>query len=108
MDLSKMDIERVARADEKDAGQSQPHLRESLAEAKAGAAGRVTAPAQIMLRVVRKKSGLSQAEFARRINTPAATLRDWEQGRSQPPGGVLCLLKLLDAHPDLVAELALA
>ena len=100
-----MDIERVARAVEKDAGQPIAHLRESLAEAKAGSVGRVTTREQILLRTARKRSGLSQAEFATRINTPVATLRDWEQGRSPPPGGVLCLLKLLDAHPDLYAEL---
>ncbi|SJM93221.1 Antitoxin igA-2 (fragment) [Crenothrix polyspora] len=34
-----------------------------------------------------------------------ATLRDWEQGRFVPPGGVLCLLKIIYNHPDLISEL---
>lgn len=105
MDSNMTDIDRIARAIERDAGQALPQLRESLAAAQAGA-GRVTTPAQILLRSARKQSGLSQAEFARRIHTPAATLRDWEQGRTQPPGGVLCLVQLLNKHPALYAELA--
>jgi putative transcriptional regulator len=32
-------------------------------------------------------------------------LRDWEQGRFAPPGGVLCLLRLISAHPELTREL---
>jgi putative transcriptional regulator len=46
------------------------------------------------------------AAFAERIATPVATLRDWEQGRSMPPGGVLCLLRLIIKHPELSQELS--
>ncbi|MDO5611313.1 MAG: helix-turn-helix domain-containing protein [Pseudomonadota bacterium] len=104
-----MDIEKIAKAIEADAGEALPGLRKSLAEAKAirsgKAAGRVTTPEQLFVREARAKLGLSQPEFAARIGTPAATLRDWEQGRFAPPGAVLCLLRLLVAHPKLVAEL---
>lgn len=100
------DLEKVAQAIEADMGEALPDIRQALAEVKAGrAAARVTTPEQILLRQTRQKTGLSQAEFARRINTPAATLRDWEQGRFKPPGGVLCLLKLLNTHPELSDEL---
>nr|MBF0684462.1 type II toxin-antitoxin system MqsA family antitoxin [Pseudomonas sp.] len=81
-----------------------PDLRQALSEAKAGV-GRVTTPEQILVRQAREKSGLTQAAFAERIATPVATLRDWEQGRFQPPGGVVCLLRLLVKHPDLTQEL---
>jgi len=40
------------------------------------------------------------------IKTPVATLRDWEQGRFNPPGGVICLLKLMHDHPELKDDLA--
>ena len=53
-----------------------------------------------------QKTGLSQVDFANLIATPVATLRDWEQGRYKPPGGVMCLLNLLAAHPELTQELA--
>jgi putative transcriptional regulator len=101
-----MDIEAVARAIEADAGEPLPDLRQALAEARAGAVARVTTPAQMLVRQARETAGLTQAEFAARIATPLATLRDWEQGRFAPPGGVLCLLRLLVRRPELAGELA--
>lgn len=102
-----MDVEKIARAIEADAGEALPDLRQALAEAKAGT-GRVTTPAQLLVRQARERSGLTQAAFAERIGTPVATLRDWEQGRFAPPGGVLCLLRLISAHPELTRELETA
>ena len=104
MGIKKIDIEKVAAAIEADAGESLPDLREALAEAQAGV-GRVTTTEQILVRQARQKSGLTQAAFAERIATPVATLRDWEQGRFAPPGGVLCLLRLIVKHPELSREL---
>jgi putative transcriptional regulator len=100
-----MDIEKIARAIEQDAGMDLPDVRQALAEAKAGV-GRVTTPEQLLVRAARAKAGLSQQAFAERIDTPVATLRDWEQGRFTPPGGVVCLMRLIERHPDLTAELA--
>ena len=105
MGMKKIDIEKVATAIEADAGESLPDLRQALAEAKAGV-GRVTTPDQILVRQARERSGLTQAVFAQRIATPVATLRDWEQGRFAPPGGVLCLLRLIVKHPELSQELS--
>ncbi|NYT61266.1 helix-turn-helix domain-containing protein [Alcaligenaceae bacterium] len=107
MSIKKIDIEKVAKAIEDDAGETFPDLRQALSEAKAGI-GRVTTPEQILVRQARQRSGLTQAAFAERIATPVATLRDWEQGRFQPPGGVMCLLRLLAKHPDLTQELVTA
>lgn len=107
MSIKKIDIEAVAKAIEADAGEALADLRQALSEAKAGA-GRITTPEQILVRQARQRSGLTQAAFAERIATPVATLRDWEQGRFQPPGGVVCLLRLLAKHPDLTQELATA
>lgn len=100
-----IDIEKVAKAIEDDAGQEIPDLRQALMEAKAGV-GRVTTPGQMLVRQARERSGLTQALFAERIATPVATLRDWEQGRFVPPGGVLCLMRLIARHPELSQELA--
>lgn len=107
MSIRKIDVEKVATAIEADAGEALPDLRQALAEAKAGL-GRVTTPEQILVRQAREKSGLTQSAFADRIETPVATLRDWEQGRFAPPGGVLCLLRLLVKHPELSKELPVA
>ncbi|MEZ5535216.1 MAG: hypothetical protein R3F02_06280 [Thiolinea sp.] len=42
---------------------------------------------------------LSQVDFASMIDTPVATLRDWEQGRFKRHRGVVCLLRLLQKRP---------
>lgn len=92
-----MDIEKIAQAIEIDAGMALAEMQASV--------GRVTTAEQILVRAARTKTGLSQLAFAERIKTPVATLRDWEQGRFAPPGGVLCLLKLIGNHPELMSEL---
>jgi putative transcriptional regulator len=53
---------------------------------------------------VRKKTGLSQAAFARRIGVPVGTIRNWEQGRRWPQGPARILLALLDRNPRIVEE----
>jgi putative transcriptional regulator len=100
-----MDLNKIAKAIEADAGQPLPDLRQALDEAQARV-GCVSTPEQNLVRKARGASGLTQAAFAERISTPVATLRDWEQGRFAPPGGVLCLLRLIARHPDLTQELA--
>lgn len=101
------DIEKIARAIEADAGEPLLELRQALAEARERE-GRVTTPAQLLVRQARESSGLTQPAFAARIATPVATLRDWEQGRYAPPGGVLCLLRLIVRHPELAREIEAA
>ena len=100
-----MNIEKIVKAIEADAGEPLPDLRQALEEAKAHVA-RVTTPEQMLVRQAREASGMTQAAFAERIGTPVATLRDWEQGRFAPSGAVLCLLRLIIKHPELTAELA--
>lgn len=107
MGSRKFAIEAMAKAIEADAGEALPALRRALKEAK-GRVGRVTTPEQILVRQARQRSGLTQADFAERIGTPVATLRDWEQGRFTPPGAALKLLRLIVKHPELSAELAAA
>ncbi len=53
---------------------------------------------------VRRRTGLSQAAFSRRIGVSAATLRNWEQGRRSPEGPARVLLALLDRNPRIVEE----
>ncbi len=75
-----MDMEKIAKAIEADAGDALPELRQALQEAqdiRAGrVVGRVTTPEQLLVRAARAKLRLSQADFAARIGTPVATLRD--------------------------------
>ena len=101
-----MNIEAIAKAIEEDAGFELPELRDSLAEMHTGITGRTTTAEQSLILSARKQLGLSQSAFAELIKTPVATLRDWEQGRFKPSGAVLCLLKIINNHPDLAKELA--
>jgi putative transcriptional regulator len=100
-----MDIEKVAKAIEVDAGIEIPDLKTSLKEMQNGESARIYSAEQLLVRAVRKQSELSQVKFAERINTSVATLRDWEQGRFPVPGAAMCLLKLIQAHPELTDEL---
>lgn len=52
-------------------------------------------------RRVRRRLGLSQAEFALRIDVSLDTIRNWEQGKRSPTGAARALLRLLDKAPEL-------
>ncbi|MBX3589478.1 MAG: helix-turn-helix domain-containing protein [Burkholderiaceae bacterium] len=51
------------------------------------------------VRRVRRRLGLTQQEFARRIDVPLDTIRNWEQGKRYPTGAARSLLKVLDRVP---------
>ncbi|MDR3220512.1 MAG: helix-turn-helix domain-containing protein [Candidatus Accumulibacter sp.] len=104
-DFADIDVDAVATAFERDAGEPLSGLREALGEARRGEFARVTTPEQMLLREARKITGLSQREFARRIATPVTTLRGWEQGRFSPPGIATALARLIAKHPDLANDL---
>lgn len=52
-------------------------------------------------RQVRHRLGLSQAEFALRIDVSLETIRNWEQGKRSPTGAAKALLRLLHKAPQL-------
>ena len=51
-------------------------------------------------RRVRRRLGLTQVEFARRIDVPHETIRNWEQGKRCPTGAARALLRVLDRAPE--------
>lgn len=55
-------------------------------------------------RRVRRKVGLSQVAFARRIGVPVDTVRNWEQGRRAPQGPARALLRIIDRAPETALE----
>jgi putative transcriptional regulator len=57
------------------------------------------------VRRVRRRAGLSQAEFARRIGMSVVTVRDWEHGRRLPQGAARALLRVIDRVPEAVLAL---
>jgi putative transcriptional regulator len=61
-------------------------------------------PQSVDVTALRRRTGLSQTAFSRRIGVSAATLRNWEQGRRAPEGPARILLALLDRNPKIVEE----
>ncbi|MGA2740708.1 MAG: helix-turn-helix domain-containing protein [Bryobacteraceae bacterium] len=59
---------------------------------------------EVDVRKVRRKMGLSQAQFAAKFGFPPATLRNWEQGRSHPDAPTRVLLAVIAKHPDAVED----
>ena len=49
---------------------------------------------------VRKRTGMSQDTFAKALGIPAATLRNWEQGRTQPDPVALSFFALVADDPE--------
>lgn len=58
----------------------------------------------IDVRILRQKLGLSQTQFAERFGFTPATVRNWEQGRTQPDGPARILLAVIAHHPEAVED----
>jgi putative transcriptional regulator len=81
-------------------------LHEAIAIARAEARpARLHIPAEIDARAVRAKLALSQADFAALFGFAANRIKDWEQGRSRPLGGVCAFLTIIARDPALVLQL---
>jgi HTH-type transcriptional regulator/antitoxin MqsA len=72
-------------------------LEAAWAEARAGES--------LSIRAVRKKLGLKQAEAGRIFGGGVNAFSLYERGKIQPHKSTLLLLKILDHHPDLMAEI---
>jgi putative transcriptional regulator len=57
-----------------------------------------------LARRARAITGLSQAAFAARYHVPAASLRDWEQGRRSPDAATKSYLRVIATMPEAVAK----
>ena len=53
-------------------------------------------PSEAWIRALRRRSGLSQAAFARRLGVRQQTVSEWERGRYAPRGASLTVLRLLE------------
>ncbi len=53
---------------------------------------------------LRRFVGLSQQGFSKALGISVHTLRNWEQGRRQPEGPALALLRIAARHPKILRE----
>ncbi|MGE3550599.1 MAG: NadS family protein [Geobacter sp.] len=80
-------------------------LQQSMKEAVAIAKGDMQ-PSRVFtveapdVKLVREKTGLSQAMFAAMIGVKVKTLQNWEQHRRTPTGAAAALLTIFDREPE--------
>lgn len=84
-------------------------LVQSMEEASAIIKGemkpsRVFVYSPLNVKKIRENAKKNQEEFAHMIGVSIGTLRNWEQGRRQPEGPALALLRLVAFDPDYVAQ----
>lgn len=77
-------------------------LLQAVREMKAGQVRVVTSPVV----EARKKTGLSQSQFAALLGVSVRTLQGWEQGRKQPSGAARTLLAIASRNPQALLEVA--
>jgi putative transcriptional regulator len=56
------------------------------------------------IRALRRALALTQEEFAARYHIPLGTLRDWEQGRTEPDQPARAYLKVIASDPEGVSR----
>lgn len=74
---------------------------EAIVDGKAEPA-RVFVPADVDVKAIRARLGLSQSAFAARFGFSAAAVRDWEQSRRKPEATARVLLTVIDREPEAV------
>ena len=55
-------------------------------------------------KIIRRALELTQEEFAVRYHIPLGTLRDWEQGRTEPDQPARAYLKVIASNPEAVSR----
>jgi len=56
------------------------------------------------VKVMRRALGLTQEEFAAHFHIPLGTLRDWEQGKSEPDSCARAYLRVIAKNPRAVMD----
>jgi putative transcriptional regulator len=56
------------------------------------------------VKIIRRALGLTQEEFAARYGIPLGTLRDWEQGRTEPDQPARAYLRVIAKEPAAAAK----
>lgn len=89
-----MSTTKLPTADEPDDLSDRPWTETELLAAR-----RVPDAKRLRLRLM-----LTQEEFAGRYGIPLGTLRDWEQGRSEPDATARAYLKVIGVEPEATAK----
>lgn len=77
-------------------------ILQSIADMKANNASRTTIVTETDVAIARKKTGLTQADFAKMLDISKRTLEAWEQGKRNPSGAAKTLIKLCIQNPQAI------
>jgi putative transcriptional regulator len=92
--------------------EAEIHTAEVSPDAATGLDARPTPSDEEMVRArpgphvktLRRALGLTQEEFAARYRIPLGTLRDWEQGRTEPDQPARAYINVIASDPDWVSR----
>ena len=59
-------------------------------------------PEEVDVAAIRRRLGLSQAEFASRYGFTLDAVQNWEQGRRRPEGAARAFLRVIEREPEAV------
>jgi putative transcriptional regulator len=79
---------------------------EGVSEIKAGRGKRRHIDSRSPIVRARLKSGLTQTQFAALLGVSRRTLEQWEQGRREPSGAAKTLIRVAQAHPQVLRRIA--
>lgn len=77
-------------------------ILQSLKAIKSGKGKRVTIKVASDVKHIREELEVSQNAFAKLLGVSVRTLQAWEQGKRNPSGAALSLLKIASAEPEIV------
>ena len=101
----RVDTKRVRSATDKDIARWIAEDPDTAPELPRGAKLRlIHNPPLPDVKSIRKKLGLTQAEFARRFSLSRRTIEQWEQGRAIPDRPARILLAVIDREPHVVEQ----
>jgi len=108
VNLSKVDWSRVSRTSEKEiAAQiaADADTAPIFSDAELKRARRVIPPSRVRsVKLLRRRLGLSQQQFADRYGFSVETIRNYEQGHREPTGPARVLLEVIASEPDAVTR----
>jgi len=108
LDLSKVDWKRVTATTDREIAKqiaADPDTAPVFSARELSRAKRVVPPPAAQdVRAIRRRLGLTQAQFAARYGFSVETIRNYEQGHRRPAGPARVLLKVIASEPDAVTR----